>query len=90
MAYQNQIKVVITTGAGYEATADDAVNAGVGASAWSTLVAQGDVQILNGDEITFIPFRAVDHAIVTVTRTEVADPEDPTCVTEAAEEPSEP
>lgn len=83
MAYQNQIKVVITTGAGYEATADDAVVAGVGSSTWATLVNQGDVQIPNGGEIIFIPFHAVDHAVVTITRTEVEDPEDPTCVTES-------
>lgn len=90
MAYQNQIKVEITTGAGFTATADDSVTFGVGSSAWATLQAQCDVQIMGDGEITFIPFHAVDHAIVTITRTEVEDPEDPTCVTDGGDETPEP
>ena len=86
MAYQNSIKVEITTGGGYSTTADDATIAGVGAVAWADLQSQKDLIIQTATGWEFVPFHAVDHAIVTMTRSEVEDPDDPTCVTD--EEPT--
>lgn len=80
MAYQNSYKVEITTGANYTTTADDAVIAGVGSVAWADLQAQKDLMIQTATGYEFIPFHAVDHAVVTFTRTQVPDPVDPTCV----------
>lgn len=80
MAYQNSIKVEITTFGGYSTTADDATISGVGAVAWADLQSQKDLTIQTATGWDFIPFHAVDHAIVTMTRSEGEDPEDPTCV----------
>ena len=82
MAYQNSYKVEITTSGGYTATADDSVMAGVGATAYADLHAGTDLCILQEDGEIHIPYGAVDHAIVTLTRTEVEPTEDPTCVEE--------
>lgn len=87
MAYKNSIKVEITTGAGYTATADDATLAGVGAAAYADLHAKNDLCIQTADGEIHIPYHAVDHAIITITREETEDPADPTCVTEETPEP---
>lgn len=80
--WQNNYKVEITTGAGFTATADDAVTPGQGGSAWTALQGRMDVIIQGESETTFIPFHAVDHAIVTLTREEVDAPDDAACVQE--------
>lgn len=77
---KQQVKVEITTAANFTVTADDAVVAGQGTAAYSALEAGRDQHIVNGANITFIPYHAVDHAIITLTQATVADPDDPTCV----------
>lgn len=79
MAWNNKYSVEITTGGGYTATADDAVTDGVGSSARSLLAAGADITIATATGEIFIPFHAVDHAVITLTRTDDPDPVDPTC-----------
>lgn len=79
MAYKNNVKVVITTGANFELTADDAVKAGQGTAAYAELQRQGDVWVDDGTKITFVPFHAIDHAVITLARTQVTDPVDDNC-----------
>lgn len=79
---KQQVKVVITTQAGFSATADDAVSAGQGTAAYGALENHRDVVIAAETEKTFVPYHAVDHAVITFTRSTVDDPEDPTCVTD--------
>ena len=78
---KTQIKVVITTQAAFTATADDSVVAGQGSAAYTAIQAHRDVYI-DGETRTYIPFDAIDHAVVTITQATVDDPEDPTCQTE--------
>lgn len=86
---QTQIQVVITTAAGFEGTADDATLLGQGAAAYTSIKAGRDVYIDGGDgTITFIPYDAIDHAVITITQATVEDPEDPTCPT-TEEEPGD-
>lgn len=73
------VKVVITTAASFSVTADDSVKDGQGVAAYSALQAHRDVYVDDGTNITFIPFQAVDHAVITKTMTTVADPQDDTC-----------
>lgn len=89
---QTQIQVVITTAASYEATADDAVLLGQGAAAYTSIKAGRDIYIDGGDgTITFIPYQAIDHAVITIAQATVDDPEDATCPAPAdEEEPGEP
>ena len=79
MAWNNKYSVEITTGSGYTVTADDAVVAGVGSSVRSMLAAGEDLTIATATGEIFIPFHSVDHAVVTLTRTNDPDPTDPTC-----------
>lgn len=79
MIYKNQIKVVVTTQGAYTATFDDSANAGVGASAYAALQAHQDIVGVVGDDTIFIPFEAVDHAVVTISRTQVEKPADEMC-----------
>jgi hypothetical protein len=78
--FKNEYSVEITTSGGYTVTADDATLAGSGSAAMVCLENATDVKIPTATGSTIIPFHAVDHAIVTLTRTTVADPADPTCV----------
>lgn len=82
--YKNQYKVVVTTKGGYTATFDDSVNAGMGAMANAALHAGADIvgTVGSGDDAkeVFIPQKAVDHAEITFSRTEVEKPADATCV----------
>lgn len=78
---KQQIKVVITTQGNFSVTADDAVRSGQGTAAYGALENRRDVVVDNGTERTFVPYGAIDHAVVTLTMTTVADPVDPTCVT---------
>lgn len=80
MAWKNSYSVEITTGAGYTVTADDAVTEGVGASAYAMITEGKDLHIQTATGGVLIPFHAVDHAVYTLTRSQVADPTDPTCV----------
>lgn len=82
---KTQIKVVITTKAAFAATADDSVVAGQGSAAYTALQAHRDVYIV-GATRTFIPYDAIDHAVVTITQATVDDPADETCPVETAEE----
>lgn len=83
MAYEMKVKVDVTTKAGFTATADDAVAKGQGTAAYGVLQSinteMRNVVISDGTNETIIPFHAVDHAVVTKTRTSVADPADDTC-----------
>lgn len=88
--YVTKTKVVITTIGGFSATADDAVSAGQGTGAYNALEMKRDVKILAENEITFIPYHAVDHAIITITRSEEEDPVDDTCVESNAEPTPDP
>lgn len=78
--YKNQYKVVVTTKGAYTATFDDAAIAGVGAMANTALMAHQDIRGQVGDDEIFIPAKAVDHAVITFSRTEVDKPADTTCV----------
>ena len=83
MAYKNYVKVDVTTKAGFTATADDSVVEGQGTAAYGVIQSinteMRNVVISDGTNETIIPFHAIDHAIVTKTRTEVADPTDDIC-----------
>lgn len=78
---KQQVKVEITTAAGFTVTADDAAAGGQGTAAYSALEAGRDQHIVDGSNITYVPYGAVDHAIITLTQATVPDPTDPTCVT---------
>lgn len=78
--FKNQYTVAVTTQGGYTATFSDSANDGVGASVNAALHAHQDIQGESGDDNVFIPFEAVDHAVITFTRTEVDKPADTTCV----------
>ena len=77
---KQSVKVVVTTIQGFTVTADDAVLNGQGTSAYGAIENRKDVTVRNGDESTFVPYRAIDHAVITFTMSTVDDPEDPTCV----------
>lgn len=79
--YKNEYSVVITTAAGYSVTADDSTAPGVGAGAWADLQSGSDIRIATATGSVFVPFHAVDHAVVTLNRVTVTPPTDPTCVT---------
>lgn len=81
---QTQIQVVITTQAGFSATASDATVAGQGSAAYGALQAHRDIYIA-GETITFIPYDAIDHAVITITQATVDDPEDATCPAEESD-----
>ena len=80
--YKNTFRAEITTGGDYTATADDSVKAGVGAAAVAALEGHQDIKILTETGYIYIPYAAVDHAVVTLTRATAEAPEDETCVTE--------
>ena len=81
MANQMNQKVVITTAGNFTYTADDAVKKGQGTNVAIALEQARDVESANADgtEITFIPFEAIDHAVITKTMTTVEDPKDDMC-----------
>lgn len=83
MAYEMSVKVDITTKSGFTATADDAVKKGQGTSAYGVIQSinteMRNVVISDGTNETIIPFHAIDHAVVTKTRSQVADPTDDIC-----------
>lgn len=78
---KQQVKVEITTVAGFNVTADDATVSGQGTAAYSAIEAHRDAHVSNGTNITFVPFGQIDHAIITITQNTIPDPVDPTCVT---------
>ena len=75
------VKVDVTTIGGFTKTADDAVLAGQGTAAYGAIENGRNVIVADATEKTIIPFRAIDHAVVTLTLTQEQDPVDPTCVT---------
>lgn len=81
MAKQMNQRVVITTFGGFTYTADDAVKKGQGTSVAIALENGRDIHSASADdsEITVIPFRAIDHAVITKQMTDVADPADDIC-----------
>lgn len=83
MAYEMMVKVEVTTKTGFTATADDAVAKGQGTAAYGVIQSinteMRNVVISNGTNETIIPFHAIDHAIVTKTRSQVQDPKDAIC-----------
>lgn len=78
--FKNQYTVAVTTKGGYTATFSDSANDGVGAMANAALMNHQDIRGQVGDDDIFIPAKAVDHAVITFTRTEVDKPADTTCV----------
>lgn len=76
---KHQIKVVITTAQGFEATADDATVWGQGAGAYGAIQTGKDVIIASAAGVTFIPYKAIDHAVVTKTDVTADDPVDSNC-----------
>lgn len=79
MQKQN-VKVVVSTAAGFSVTADDATSAGQGTAAYGAIQTKTDITVNDGTNITYVPYKAVDHAVVTLTLSTVADPADDTCV----------
>ena len=83
MAYVMNVKVDVTTKAGFTATADDAVVKGQGTAAYGVIQSinteMRNVVISDGTNETIIPFHAIDHAVVTKTRSTVQDPQDIIC-----------
>lgn len=81
---------VYTLGGGEFELADSATSA-VGKAAWTALTNRADICVdteISDDPVTlFIPFHAVDHAILTKTPTEVTRPDSPCPVEEDAGEP---
>lgn len=80
--YKNSYSVEITTGGSYTATANDATVEGQGAAAVAAIEGHQDVKILTSTGFIYIPYGAIDHAIVTLTRATAEAPEDETCVEE--------
>lgn len=78
---KQQVKVVVTTQAGFSVTADDSVNNGQGNAAYQALQHNRDVYVDDGTNHTYVPFGAVDHAVITLTMATVPDPTDDTCQT---------
>jgi len=78
---QQQNKVTITTYQGFSVVADDAVQFGVGSGAYGAIQAARDVTIASADglTITYIPYKAIDHAIIEKSNVTVADPVDANC-----------
>lgn len=76
---KHQIKVDITTYQGFTATADDATVDGQGSGAFGAIQTGKDVTIAGNGTITYIPFKAIDHAEITQTNVTVADPTDDVC-----------
>lgn len=79
---KTSVQAVITTIGGFEYTADDATTPGVGTAAYGSLMAERTIIGNDSGTITIIPWHAVDHAVVTITRTSEEAPEDPTCIVE--------
>lgn len=73
---------VFTLGGGDFTIADEA-DIKSGKATWDALQRRTDICVatsISDEDVTlFIPFHAVDHAILTVTPTEVEKPEDPNC-----------
>lgn len=63
-------KVSISTKEGSSYTADDATFAGAGTGAYQALLQKRDCMFKTADGMAFVPFGAVDHAIITVTSSE--------------------
>lgn len=78
MTKQN-VKVVVTTYAGFSVTADDAVKNGQGTAAYGAIQTGTDITVNDGTNITYVPYKAVDHAVITLTQSTVDDPKDDTC-----------
>lgn len=76
---QQNARVVITTAVGFNVTADDATVKGQGTAAYGAIQNRRDVTVNNNGEITFIPYHAIDHAVITLTTSTVADPVDDVC-----------
>lgn len=85
-------KVEITTLCDYTVTADDAVVAGQGVAAYYALKGRHDVEIVSADGLTieFIPFKAVCHAKVTITKGEGGEVVDDVCNETTEETPTTP
>lgn len=81
-------KVVITTGQGYVATADDATLPMQGSGAYASIQKHADVEIRDGGNIIFIPYDKIDHAIIETQMTTVADPTDDVCADPAPTPPT--
>ena len=80
---KNVIEVQVHTLGGTDVTFSDSTDAGSGSAAYAALSGKRDIVApVTADETTslfFIPYHSVDSAAVTITPTEVEDPEDATC-----------
>lgn len=81
--YVNQITVQVTVAGGSSVIFADEDGYNAGSIALQALEAQDQIDaILVGDEENseaIIPYSAIDHAFVTVTRAQVEDPVDANC-----------
>lgn len=84
--YVNQITVVVNTLANQQFTFADADGYNAGSAALQALEAEEQIDAVlvgdDGNSECIIPYDAVDYAVVTMTRTQVADPVDANCATD--------
>ena len=80
--WKNSYKVDVTTSGGYTASFDDSANTGQGSAAYASVMSGQDIHGIVEDNEIVIPFHAVDHAVITFSRTEVDKPVDDMCVVE--------
>lgn len=71
--------VAVTTIGGYSHTFADTATLKNGKSAWDALQRAVDIKIDDGTNTYFIPFHAVDHAVLTITSTQETKPVDVNC-----------
>lgn len=86
--YVNSYKITVMLEDGATSVVfDDSVNAGAGSSAYVAIQAGQAVEAVGAigegnPVLVIIPYESVLAATVELTRSEAADPTDPTCVTE--------
>lgn len=80
--YANSYKVTVKTLGGNTIVFDDSTDTGAGAAAYGALDNGQDIKANVSAKLNIVPFNAVDSAVVEVTRSEVDDPTDETCVTD--------
>ena len=80
--YANSYKVTVKTAGGSTVVFNDATDAGAGASAYGAVDTGIDIKANVSGKLNIIPFHAVDTVVVEITRSEVDDPTDETCVVE--------
>lgn len=87
--YANSYEVTVKTLGGTTVVFNDAVDAGAGAAAYGAIDNQADIKANVSGNLNIIPFHAVDSVVIELTRSEVDDPTDETCVVETETEETE-